>query len=137
MSNLDPQTFESGAIRCVQRAADVPVAQAEWGTLQWLVGGHNGASRNMTIGRVTFKPGMGNPTHLHPNCEEVLHVIAGDIEHTLPGGGTTRLAPGDSIVLEAGVWHRAVNVGADTAVVLVAFNSAQRQTVVQGEGSEG
>jgi len=136
MSNLDPQQMQPGEDSFVQRAADVPVNQADWGSLQWLVGGHNGASKNMTIGRVTFKPGMGNPTHLHPNCEEVLYVITGTVEHTLPGGGTTRLTAGDCIVLQAGVWHRAVNIGAETAVVLVAFNSAQRQTVVQGPGSE-
>ena len=127
---------QSGDPACVTRGRDVAVNETSWGSLQWLVGRQTGTSGSMTLGRVTIRPGMGNPTHQHPNCEEVLFVAAGDIEHTLPGGGTVRLGPGDAIVLEPGVFHRAVNVGRDTAVVIVAFNHADRQTVVQGEGEE-
>jgi quercetin dioxygenase-like cupin family protein len=121
---------------CVKRGCEVPVNETSWGSLQWMVGRHNGASGHMTLGRVTIKPGMGNPVHQHPNCEEILLVIAGELEHTLPGGGTVRLRPGDCIVLAPGGFHRAVNVGRETAVVVVAFNSADRQTLTRDEGAE-
>ena len=126
----------AGAPDCVRRGGEVAVHETPWGSLQWLVGGAGGPSRNMTFGRVTFKPGQGNPAHLHPNCEEALFVVEGELEHTLPGGGVVRLGPGDCIVLQPGEYHRAVNVGRGTAVVVVAFNNADRQTVVRGEGSE-
>ncbi|MFC1601805.1 cupin domain-containing protein [Candidatus Sumerlaeota bacterium] len=113
----------------VIRGADTPREQTEWGSLQWLVAAANGASEQMTLGRVTFKPGQANPPHHHPNCEEILFVVQGQLEHTLPQGGTARLGPGDCIVLPTGHGHQATNVGEEEAVVIVAFSSADRQTV--------
>ncbi len=88
-----------------------------------------GTSDNLTLGRVTFKPGESNPGHHHPNCEEILFVVSGTIEHTLPEGGTTLLEPGDCVVLPTGNKHFAKNVGDDEAVVIVAFSAGDRQTI--------
>lgn len=107
------------------------IDKTPWGSLQWLVGAHNGSSENMTLGRVIFKPGQGNPRHHHPNCEEILIVISGEIEHSLPEGGSIKLCKGDCIVLPAGVPHHATNVGDEEATVVVVFDSAERQTVVE------
>lgn len=111
------------------RSDDAPVTDAPWGALQWLVSSQNGTSGNMTLGRVSIKPGQNNPPHHHPNCEEVLYVEVGEIEHTLPQGGSTRLGPGDCIVLPQGSTHQAKNVGDEDAVVIVAFNAGDRQTI--------
>lgn len=111
----------------VVRGNQVPVEQTPWGSLQWLVG-RNMPQYGMTVGRVTFKPGESNPIHAHPNCDEVLFVVSGQIEHSLPGGGTVLMYPGDCIALERKKGHRAKNVGATEAVVLVLFNSSERQT---------
>lgn len=119
-------------MRCsVIRGKDAPVQETKWGSLQWLVSPENGTSEHMTIGRVTFKPGRSNPRHHHPNCEEILYVVAGEIEHTLPEGGTARLQAGDCIVIPAGKAHLAKNIGDDEAVVLVAFSSADRKMVIE------
>jgi quercetin dioxygenase-like cupin family protein len=83
----------------------------------------------MTVGRVTFKPGCENPTHHHPNCDEILFVVRGTLEHSLPGGGSTVLNPGDCIVLPRGEGHMARNIGDEEAEVVVCFNTADRQTV--------
>ncbi len=116
-------------MKAVVRNTEAAVEKADWGTLQWLVGAHNGSSESITLGRVTFKPGQQNPPHHHPNCEEVLFVVTGEIEHTLPDGGTVTLREGDCIVLPEGVDHQAKNVGQGEAVVIVAFNSGRRKTV--------
>jgi quercetin dioxygenase-like cupin family protein len=114
--------------KCVIRKDGSEVVETSWGSLQWLVSGKDGTSENMTLGRVTFKPGCANPPHSHPNCEEILYVVEGKVEHTLPEGGTTVLNVGDSIVLPPGGKHFAKNIGDGEAVVLVAFNSAERET---------
>ena len=108
------------------------VVETEWGTLQWLVTGQGGSSQAMTLGRVTIKPGMANPHHHHPNCEEILYVEAGEVEHTLPDGGTVKMKPGDAIVIPQGVWHHARNIGQDEVIVIVSFNDAWRETVGEG-----
>ena len=118
----------------VIRREDVTPTQTDWGTLQWLVSGAAGTSDAMTFGRVTLKSGCANPTHHHPNCEEILYVAEGEIEHSLPEGGSVRLRPGDCIVLRQGGDHKARNVGTGEAVVLVAFSSAQRnETISRGD----
>jgi quercetin dioxygenase-like cupin family protein len=83
----------------------------------------------MTLGRVVFKPGQQNPPHYHPKSEEILYVISGRLEHTLPEGGTTILKAGDSIILPSGTMHYAKNVGTKDAVVIVAFDNAYRQAL--------
>lgn len=111
---------------CVIRGSEAPVEHTPWGSLQWMVG-RNLPQYGMTVGRVTFKPGQSNPAHAHPNCDEILYVLSGEIEHTVPGGGSVRLNPGDCIVLDRKKGHRATNVGATDATVLVLFNSSERQ----------
>jgi quercetin dioxygenase-like cupin family protein len=119
----------------VVRNREVPVVSAPWGRLQWLVSGAAVPGATMTIGRVTFKPGQSNPRHVHPNCDEVLVVVEGTIEHSLPQGGVARLEAGDCVVLPRGGVHNAKNIGTTDAVVLVVFDSPHRQTEWRdGEG---
>jgi quercetin dioxygenase-like cupin family protein len=108
---------------------DIPPIETDWGSLQWVVTGKKGSSQNMTIGRVTIKPNKSNPHHYHPNCEEVLHLVAGEIEHTLAGDETVRMRAGDTIVVPENVWHHATNVGEEDAVMIVSFNNAWRETI--------
>jgi quercetin dioxygenase-like cupin family protein len=109
------------------RGKDVEIQEKEWGTLQWSIGGKDFKDVNMTFGIVTIRPGQANPLHTHPNCEEVLHVLKGSVEHTLPEGGTTRLETGDTIVLKRGKGHQARNTGKENAVVAVVFNNWDRK----------
>src|SRR5690606_6214571 len=112
------------------RNTDVDAIHTDWGSLRWLIRGSNGSSEEMTLGRVTINPGMANPLHQHPNCEEILYVESGRIEHTLPDGeGVVEMMTGDVIVIPQGKWHSARNIGSDEAVVIVAFNSAWRETI--------
>ncbi len=113
----------------VIRKSDVAVESTDWGSLQWLVSDANNASEHMTFGRVTLKPGQANPPHHHPNGEEILFVVSGELEHTLPQGEAVTLRAGDCIVLPAGGIHWARNLGETEAVVIVAFNSACRKVV--------
>ena len=65
--------------------------------------------------------------HSHPNCDEILYVVQGTVEHSLPEGGTTFLTAGDAIVPQRGKNHQAKNTGNVDAVVAVTFNAADRQ----------
>ncbi len=65
--------------------------------------------------------------HRHPNCDEILHVISGRIEHSL-GDQFFELGPGDTISIPAGVWHGARVLGEAPAEMTISFSSADRQT---------
>jgi len=101
----------------------------DWGRLYWYAGGPMGNSEHQTLGLCVLKPGCENPRHYHPNCEEVLHVLAGSIEHFVDGEGWLPMQPGDTITIQTGVWHHARNVGGEEARLLIAFSSEDRQTV--------
>ncbi len=114
----------------ILNAAQFPIDPTGWGTLQWLIGSASHPGLGLTIGRVTFHPGQANPLHFHPNCDEVLHVVEGTIEHRTADGGFTRLEKGDSIVIGRNTKHFARNVGTGVAEAVIIFNAADRQTVM-------
>jgi quercetin dioxygenase-like cupin family protein len=118
---VDPQTQLS-------RTADHTVEETDWGRLVWMVSGKLGNSTTMTVGRCYIDPGRENPRHYHPNCDEVLHVLQGTIEHSLDDR-TVVMAAGDTISIPQGVLHNARNVGDQQAIFVISFSSADRQAV--------
>ncbi|MBA3686612.1 MAG: cupin domain-containing protein [Planctomycetes bacterium] len=105
--------------------------EAEWGDLRWFANAELGNSRDLTVGRCRLKPGMSNPRHLHPNCDEVLVVLKGRIAHTLSGSSEVELGEGDTISIPRNLAHQARNIGDTDAELMIVFSSAHRQ--VQGE----
>jgi quercetin dioxygenase-like cupin family protein len=116
--------------RCtVLRSGDTRAEQFDWGSLRWFASRALGSSEALTAGICTLKPGMGNPRHHHPNCEEVLHVLDGRIAHTVEDGSEVEMGPGDTIVLPVGAPHGARNTGQSDAVLFICFSSADREVV--------
>jgi len=100
----------------------------DWGSLTWLASAGIGNAAELTVGRVIIKAGCSNPAHHHPNCEEVLYLLAGRLEH-VAGGETMVMEPGDTLVVAAGVSHNARSVGDVDADMIVTYSSADRQVV--------
>lgn len=103
------------------------VLDQPWGRLTWLVSHELGNSEHMTFGRVIIPAGTMNPRHRHPNCDEILHLISGRLEHTL-GDQNFHLGPGDTICIPAGQWHNARALPESDAEMVICFSSADRQT---------
>jgi len=110
----------------VLSANDSLTVEYDWGCLTWYASGGLGNSDEMTLGRCIIRPGQENPPHTHPNCEEVLHLIAGRLAHTADDQ-VLYLEPGDTITIPRHVRHNARNVGTTDAVMFIAFSSADRQ----------
>lgn len=104
------------------------VEEQEWGRLVWMVDGATGTSDTMTIGRCYINPGQNNPRHLHPNCDEVLYVLRGTLEHTIDDDAFPMQA-GDIVSIPTGHWHNARNVGDEVAELVICFNTPDRQTI--------
>lgn len=97
-----------------------------WGHLRWFTGGQIGNSQTTAFGECLLKPGCENPRHFHPNCEEILQVVKGKIEHSL-GDEVFVMEAGDTIVIPANVVHNARNTGPDEARLLIIFSTPERQ----------
>tara|TARA_B100000941_G_C28264468_1_gene428274 strand:+ start:24 stop:455 length:432 start_codon:yes stop_codon:yes gene_type:complete len=105
----------------------------EWGELHWYAAGELSHSTGLTVGRCILKSKCSNPIHYHPNCEEVLHVLGGSIEHYIDGKGWFVMNTGDSITIPKDIKHGARNIGDGEAHLLIAFSSAHRQTIGESQ----
>ena len=97
-----------------------------WGRITWLHSGETGAE-GLTVGEVIINPGQSNAVHSHPNCEEVLYLISGELDHTCGDEGIYHLTPGMSIRIPKGVRHNARCTSAEPARMLVVYSSAYRE----------
>jgi quercetin dioxygenase-like cupin family protein len=101
-----------------------------WGEIRWPASRAACGARELTLGVTNVATGASNPVHRHPNCEEVLVVLRGEIEHFIEGTPRVRMKAGETIVIPRNLRHQARNVGASEAELLVAFSSAERETVI-------
>ncbi len=63
---------------------------------------------------VTLDPGKGHNFHKHPDQEEVIVVVSGQVEQWLDREKRL-LGPGDSVFIPAGVVHASFNAGSGEA----------------------
>jgi quercetin dioxygenase-like cupin family protein len=118
--------------KAICRGAAGEVIEASWGRLVWTASRQVGNSQTMSFGRVTIRAGQENPRHRHPNCDEILHLLSGRLEHSL-AGETFVLEAGDTVSIPQGVWHQARAVGEENAEIVICFSSADRLTEVAPE----
>jgi len=112
-----------------------PANAMPWGYMQWLCSGALFADAQQTFGYVEINAGEKNPKHYHPNSDEVLFLIEGELDHSL-GDAVFHLTPGMSIHIPEGVPHDAANRGPSTARMVVAYPTPDRQVVMCEEGQE-
>ena len=105
----------------------------EWGTIEWLINGDLVPGAEITVGRVTINAGARNPLHYHPNTEEVLHLLAGQLDHRI-GDETVSITAGDTIHVPKGVVHQGINTGSVDAHMIVAYPTGHREMVVCEDG---
>lgn len=106
-----------------------------WGSIQWLANDEMMPGSTLTFGFVQIAPGTKNPKHLHPNSDEVLYLLEGELDHSL-GDEVHRLLPGMSIHIPVGVAHDAINRSDKMARMVVAYSTGDRQTVMCEAGEE-
>jgi quercetin dioxygenase-like cupin family protein len=107
----------------------------DWGNIQWLVSGDLMNNAQITFGYVEIKPGQKNPKHYHPNSDEVLYLLEGELNHSL-GDETVALKAGMAIFIPQAVAHDAFNPGKTTARMVVAYPTGDRQMVALEEGQD-
>lgn len=107
-----------------------------FGSVHWAVREGDPPGAEQTIGLAVFDAGKGNVEHTHPNCEEVVYVLEGEVEHTL-GDQRTTLRAGDLIVVPRGVPHRLQNPGGAPARAYIVFSAPDRRFEPTGRSRHG
>jgi quercetin dioxygenase-like cupin family protein len=110
----------------VRRAVGAAAEATDFGSVHWAVREGHPAGAEQTIGLAIFNAGKSNVEHIHPNCEEVVYVLDGEVEHTL-GDQRTILRAGDLIVVPRNVPHRLINTTGAACKTYIVFSSPDRQ----------
>lgn len=100
----------------------------EWGSIRWIHSGSVSGSEELTLGEVVIKSGCENPLHAHSNCEEVLYLIEGELEHTCGDEPSYRLAPGAAICIQREIPHNARCVSHCDARMIVVYSAPNRES---------
>jgi quercetin dioxygenase-like cupin family protein len=98
-------------------APDVPPDELDWGQLRWLSHPPSTGARQLTVIDVTLAPGKGHDFHQHPEHEEDILILAGEVEQWVDRDKRV-LNPGDSAFVPAGVVHASFNVGEGDAKIV-------------------
>jgi mannose-6-phosphate isomerase-like protein (cupin superfamily) len=112
----------------VTDSAVLPAETFAWGAIKWLYNGRLSPGAEQTLGVCHILPGKRNPLHFHPNCEELLYVLAGQGRHRLDDE-LVELRVGMTIRIPVGVKHNLENTGWEPLACVITFSSGDRQTV--------
>ncbi len=89
----------------------------EWGTLGWMSRPTTTGARELVVIEVTLSPGRGQNFHQHPDQEEVIYVLEGEVEQWLEAERRV-LHPGDAVFIKPDVVHASFNIAAAPARLL-------------------
>ena len=119
----DSSRLRTTVIRTSEAARD----EFDWGSTSWCINGAAGNSDSLTLGKVIIRSGASNPKHGHANCDEILYLLSGELEHYADDMETVRMQPGDVIFIPGGVCHWARCVSAEDAEMIVVYSSPERE----------
>jgi len=104
-------------------AADAAREQLQWGSLAWCSRPAGTGANGLVVIEVTLSPGGGHAFHKHPQQEEVIYVIDGEVEQWREQEKRT-LGPGDSVFLPADTVHASFNTSQADAKLLAILSPA-------------
>jgi quercetin dioxygenase-like cupin family protein len=90
--------------------------ELEWGVFAPVSSPADGAERIMTV-EATFLQGKAHDFHRHPDQEEVIYVLEGELEQWVEQEWRL-LGPGDAVVIPPAVVHASFNVGDEPARII-------------------
>lgn len=99
-------------------ANDVEREQLDWGELGWISRPSMTNAKDVTVIEVSLKAGHGHDFHKHPNQEEVIYVINGEVEQWLETEKCI-LRAGDSIFIGVNAVHASFNTGDEIVTLMV------------------
>jgi quercetin dioxygenase-like cupin family protein len=101
-------------------AQDVETQDVGIATIRWVSHPASTAAAQMTFVEAVFAPGQGHSFHKHPDQEEVVYVVSGQIEQWV-GRERRILGPGDAAFMPAGTVHASFNAADGESRLIAVF----------------
>jgi quercetin dioxygenase-like cupin family protein len=102
-------------------ATEIKTDQASWGHSRWVSNPASTSARQLTFLDAMLAPGQAHSFHRHPSREEVMYVVAGNVEQWIDRKKRV-LGAGDAAFIPAGMVHATFNTGMTDAHLLVVFS---------------
>jgi quercetin dioxygenase-like cupin family protein len=97
--------------------AEVERETLSWGGLGWISRPATTSAEELVVIEVNLAPGGGHNFHKHPDQEEVIYVIEGQVEQWLEQEKRL-LGPGDSVFIQPNIVHASFNTSTQPAKLL-------------------
>ncbi|MGI9491674.1 MAG: cupin domain-containing protein [Geminicoccaceae bacterium] len=104
-------------------------------TMTWLMDDAVQPGAGLSLARMTIDPAVTSEPHRHSNCSEAIHLLSGKVDQRQDDSWVT-LNAGDTILIPPDTVHQTRNIGAETAVMMIAYSSGSRNYQVEN-GSTG
>ena len=115
-------------------ATEIKTDQASWGHSRWVSNPASTGARQLTFLDAMLAPGQAHSFHKHPSQEEVMYVVAGNVEQWIDREKRV-LGAGDAAFIPAGMVHATFNTGKTEAHLLWssvhAWATASRRSTFQ------
>lgn len=95
-------------------AAEIKPDKHDWGLGRWISHPLSTGPKQLTVLDAIIMPGQRHDFHKHPDQEEVLFVVSGNIEQWIDRAKRI-LGPGDAVFIAPGTVHGSFNTGAGEA----------------------
>lgn len=100
----------------------------DFGRIEWVAREGSAAGSELAAAYAVFDAGKSNVEHTHPNAEELVYVLEGEIEHTL-GDQRTTLRAGDILLVGRDMPHQLINTSAVPCKMLIVFSNPAREFI--------
>ena len=94
-------------------------------TMDWLMEDTIAPGAGLSLARMCVDPGVTSEAHRHPDCNEAVHLVSGEVEQRCDADWTA-MRPGETLLIPAGSVHQTRNKGRETAVLMIAYSSGAR-----------
>ncbi|WP_262693983.1 cupin domain-containing protein [Kordiimonas aquimaris] len=95
-------------------------------TMQWLMEDSIQENAGVSLAKMTIAEGATSEAHFHADCNEVIHVLSGNIKQ-ICDQKIILAQKGDTIFIPQGVLHHTENTGKESAILMIAYSSGSRQ----------
>ena len=104
-----------------------PGSRRTWGSQVWMATrGLTGSSLSLT--RMILTPGQSGEAHRHPNADEVIYLVKGNVE-VRAGDDTFSLDATDALAIPGGLPHQIHNHGLEDAELIISYSTGDREYV--------
>ncbi len=108
----------------ILRRADQEESSPMAGGKSLMMAGASTGAAMATVGDLTIEPGVRSGYHLHPNTEEAIFVVEGELEFRV-GTSRFRASTGDCVLAPQGIGHGLENVGDTPARLITIYPTAE------------